>query len=115
MSLDSRGRSFQAYAALGPKSDSRIRPGMNGTLDIITERIPTATIIPSEALFTRNGKPTVHVMTADGFRPTEVEVLARNPDEIAVKGVPAEARVALADPFEAGVHQRSGNTSRDAR
>jgi hypothetical protein len=115
MSLDSRGRSFHAYAALGAKGDARIRPGMNGTLDIITERIPNATIIPSEALFTRNGKPTVHVMAADGFRPTQVEVLARNPDEIAVKGVPAEARVALADPFEAGASEEGGNTSRRAR
>ena len=102
MSFDSRGRSFHAYAALGTKGDSRIRPGMNGTLDIVTDRIPKATIIPSEALFTRNGKPTVHVMVRDGFQPTEVEVLARNPDEIAVKGLAADARVALVDPFEAG-------------
>jgi hypothetical protein len=28
-----------------------------------------------------------------------VKVLARNPDEIAVEGVPRDARVALVDPF----------------
>jgi HlyD family secretion protein len=110
MSLDSRGRSFHAYAALGTKGDARIRPGMNGTLDIVTERIPKATIIPSEALFTRNGKPTVHAMADDGFQPTEVEVLARNPDEIAVKGLPAEARVSLVDPFAAGSDEAAGKT-----
>jgi HlyD family secretion protein len=115
MSFDSRGRSFHAYAALGTKGDSRIRPGMNGTLDIVTDRIPKATIIPSEALFTRNGKPTVHVMVRDRFQPTEVEVLARNPDEIAVKGPAAEARVALVDPFEAGTTDASADERRGGK
>lgn len=114
MSFDSRGRSFHAYAALGSRGDARIRPGMNGTLDIVTERIPQATIIPSEALFTRSGKPTVHVMTDDGFRATEVEVLARNPDEIAVKGLGGDARVALVDPLAAG-NDESAGTTRGAR
>ena len=110
MSLDSRGRSFHAYAALGTKGDPRIRPGMNGTLDIVTDRIPKATIIPSEALFTKNGKPTVHVMAGDGFQATEVEVLARNPDEIAVKGLATDARVALVDPSVVGGDEPAGTT-----
>jgi HlyD family secretion protein len=110
MSLDSRGRSFHAYAALGTEGDPRIRPGMNGTLDIVTDRIPKATIIPSEALFTKNGKPTVHVMAGDGFQATEVEVLARNPDEIAVKGLATDARVALVDPSAVGGDEPAGTT-----
>ena len=110
MSLDSRGRSFHAYAALGTKGDARIRPGMNGTLDIVTDRIPNATIIPSEALFTQNGKPTVHVMAGDGFQPAEVEVLARNPDEIAVRGLATDARVALVDPSTVGNDEPTGTT-----
>jgi HlyD family secretion protein len=99
MSLDARGRSFHVYAALGTRADQRIRPGMNGTLDVVASRIPAATIIPSKALFTRHGKPTVYVSEADGFHPVAVEVLARNPDEIAIAGVAAAARVALVDPF----------------
>jgi hypothetical protein len=102
MSLDSRGRGFHVYAALGTRSDPRVRPGMNGTLDVVTSRIPAARIIPTKALFTRQGKPTVYMRAADDFRPVEVEVLARNSDEVAIKGVDADARVALVDPFAEG-------------
>ena len=105
MSLDARGRSFHVYAALGTRADSRIRPGMNGTLDVVANRIPGATIIPAKALFTRLGKPTVYVSQPSGFRPVGVEILARNADEIAVKGVGADARVALVDPFADDVNE----------
>jgi hypothetical protein len=104
MSVDARGRSFHVYAALGASTDSRLRPGMNGTLDVVIDRIPAATIVPAKALFTRNGKPTVYAVAADGFRPVGVEVLARNTDEVAVKGVDRDARVAMVDPFVAGVN-----------
>jgi multidrug efflux pump subunit AcrA (membrane-fusion protein) len=102
VSIDSRGRSFHVYAALGPGSDPRVRPGMNGTLDVVTARIPAAMIIPTRALFTRQGKPTVYMSSPDGFQPVDVQVLARNSDEVAVKGVTADARVALVDPFADG-------------
>ncbi len=102
MSLDSRGRSFHAYAALGDAIDQRVRPGMNGSMDIVIERIPDAIIVPARALFTRGGKPTVYLVDPGGFRPTEVEILARNPDAIAVRGVAAGARVTLVDPFAGG-------------
>jgi hypothetical protein len=75
---------------------------MNGTLDIVTRRIAGATIIPAKALFTRNGKPTVHLVEDDGYRTVEVEILARNSDEIAVKGVESDARVTLVDPLAEG-------------
>ena len=99
ISLDSRGRSFHAYAALGEKIDSRIRPGMNGSMDIVIERIPDAIVVPAQAVFTRDGKPAVYVVEDDEFTPIEVEVLARNPDEFAVRGIAADARVTLVDPF----------------
>ena len=102
MSVESRGRGFHVYAALGPGADSRVRPGMNGTLDVVTRRIPDATIIPAKALFTRQGKPTVYTVSARGYDPVAVDVLARNSDEIAVKGVAADARVAMVDPLAGG-------------
>jgi multidrug efflux pump subunit AcrA (membrane-fusion protein) len=101
MSLDSRGRSFHAQAALGDTVDPRIRPGMNASMDIVIERIPDAVIVPAQALFTRGGKPTVHLVEPGGFRAVEVEILARNPDEIAVRGLAGDARVTLVDPFAA--------------
>ena len=53
-------RSFRAYAAL-LKPDPRLRPDMNGGMDIIVSRIPNAISIPSKALFTRAGKPIVYL------------------------------------------------------
>ena len=43
------------------KPDSRLRPGMNGGMDIIINRIPNAISIPAKALFTRDGKPIVYL------------------------------------------------------
>ena len=104
MSVDSRGRSFHVYAALAGRSDPRVRPGMNGTLDVVTDRIPSATIVPTKALFTRHGKPTVYVSSPDGFRSVAVQVRARNTDEVAITGIDAAARVALVDPFADGAN-----------
>jgi HlyD family secretion protein len=90
-------RAFHAYARI-LKPDPRMRPGMNGGMDIIVNRIPNATSIPAKAVFTRDGKPVVFLASKGHYTPAIVEVLARNPDEVAVKGVPAGATVALADP-----------------
>ena len=90
-------RSFRAYATL-PHPDRRLRPGMNGGMDIVINRIPNAISIPSKALFTRAGKPVVYLASRGGYKPIEVQVQARNPDEVAVTGVAAGALVALADP-----------------
>ncbi|MGO9258193.1 MAG: efflux RND transporter periplasmic adaptor subunit [Bryobacteraceae bacterium] len=90
-------RSFRAYAAI-PHPDSRLRPGMNAGMDIVINRIPGAISIPSKALFTRAGKPVVFLAESNRYRPVQVQVLARNPDEVAIAGVPAGAMIALADP-----------------
>jgi HlyD family secretion protein len=92
-------RSFRAYAKL-KQSDERLRPGMNGRMDVILDRIPKAISVPAKALFTKNGKPVVYVVEKSAYRPQEVEVLARNPDEIAIKGIAAKTLVALAEPEE---------------
>lgn len=90
-------RSFRAYAAI-PKPDIRLRPGMNGGMDIIINRLPKAISIPAKALFTRAGKPIVYVADNGRYRAVSVEVLARNPDEVAVAGIRPGAMVTLVDP-----------------
>jgi Cu(I)/Ag(I) efflux system membrane fusion protein len=90
-------RCFRAYAAV-LRPDPRLRPDMNGGMDIIVSRIPNAVTIPSKALFTRAGKPVVYVADSAGeYRPVEVELQARNPDEVAVGGIRPGAMVALTD------------------
>lgn len=93
-------RSFRAYAAVA-KADARLRPGMNGGMDIVVNRIPDAISIPAKALFTRAGKPVVFLAERGAYRLAEVQVLARNPDEVAISGIPAGALVALTDPEKA--------------
>ena len=94
-------RTFRAYAAL-PHPDPRLRPGMNGGVDIVVQRIPKAISIPAQALLTRAGKPVVYLADRGAYRPVEVQLLARNPDEVAISGVPAGSLVALADPEKRG-------------
>jgi len=89
--------SFRGFAHI-EKPDPRLRPGMNGSMDIVIKKIPDAVSVPAKALFTRNGKPVVFVGGAGGYHPVEVQILARNPDEIAIKGVNPGTMVALTDP-----------------
>jgi HlyD family secretion protein len=90
-------RSFRAYAAM-QHPDTRLRPGMNGAMDIIINRMPDAISIPSKGVFTRAGKPIVYVADHGRYSPVEIQVLSRNPDEVAVSGISAGTLVALADP-----------------
>jgi multidrug efflux pump subunit AcrA (membrane-fusion protein) len=90
-------RTFRGFAKL-EKIEPRLRPGMNGALDVIVDRIPNAISVPVKALHTVQGRPVVYVPDRRGYRTVEVEVLARNPDEAAVKGIGQGARVALAEP-----------------
>jgi multidrug efflux pump subunit AcrA (membrane-fusion protein) len=94
---DTIARNFRGYSALGTP-DARIRPGMNGGMDIVINRIPETVTVPAKALFTKAGKPVVYVSEGGQLRRVDVEVLARNPDEIAVKGIDKGAMVALVDP-----------------
>jgi HlyD family secretion protein len=94
-------RTFRAYArVLHP--DARLRPGMNGGMDIVISRIPNAISIPAKAVFTKDGKPVVYVAKNRQYTPVAVEVQARNPDEVAVTGLAPGAMVTLVD-VEKGV------------
>jgi HlyD family secretion protein len=92
-------RTFRAFAVLTDR-DKRLRPGMNGTADVVETRLRQAIKIPSAALFTENGKAVVYEKTKDGYRQRPVEVRARNTDEVAVQGIAAGTTVALANPQE---------------
>lgn len=94
-------RSFRASAhILHP--DKRLRAGMNGGMDIVVNRIPKAISIPARALFTKAGNPVVYVRQGGSYRAVEVKVEARNPDELAISGIPAGATVALKDIAKEG-------------
>lgn len=83
--------------------DTRLRPAMNAQVDIVVDHIANAISVPAGAVFTRRGRPTVYIGSAKGWEPREVEIIARNPDEVAIRGVEASAQVALAEPELAGL------------
>ena len=89
-------RNFRAFGTFEEK-DAKLRPGMNGRLDVIVSRIPNAISVPAKAVFTRNGRAIVLTPHEGGWKPVEVSVVARNPDEVAVQGIKAGTTVALAD------------------
>ena len=89
-------RTFRAYGAIR-KPDPRLRPEMNGSMDVVTRRIPDAISIPGKAVFTRDGKPVVYLSRKDGFHAVNIQILARNPDEVAVSGVPENSLISLTD------------------
>lgn len=90
-------RTFRGFAKL-EKIDPRLRPGMNGAMDVVVNRIPNAISVPVKALFTLGGRPVVYVAEKDGYRSVQVDVLARNPDEAAVQGIPGGVNLALVEP-----------------
>ncbi len=89
--------SFRGFAPI-EKPDARLRPGMNGTMDVVVEKFPGATIVPSKALFTRDGEPVVFVQDGKRQRMAKVQVVARNPDEVAVTGVDPGVMVTIVEP-----------------
>ena len=90
-------RYFRAYAALR-HPDTRLRPQMSGSLEVITRRLLNAVLIPARALFIAGGRTVVYVRTRRGYRARAVRVLGRNPRHIAVTGLEAGAAVTLARP-----------------
>lgn len=94
-------RSFRGWSTID-NPDDRLRPGMNGRLDVTVSRIADALSLPAKALFTRNGKPVVYLVDGGRVAAREVEILARNPDEVAIKGVPEKAEVLLVEPAPVG-------------
>jgi len=91
-----RTRSFRAYGRI-LKPDPRLRPAMNGSLDVVVDRIRNAISIPAKAVFTQHGKPIVFVAKNGRYHAAEIQILARNPDEVAVKGIPAGTMVTLVE------------------
>jgi HlyD family secretion protein len=94
-------RSFKAYIALDHPGQ-QLRPGMNASADIIVSRIPDAISIPAKGLFTDKGKPIVYLQTKNGYEPRIVSIAARNPDDVAVRGIDAGSLITLVEPEKKG-------------
>jgi RND family efflux transporter MFP subunit len=94
-------KTFPARATL-QNLDSRLRPGMSATAEIILERAPNVLLIPVRASFTQNGKPAVYVQKGQQFETRVITVGKRNEEDIIVTGGLKEGdRVTLENPVDA--------------
>jgi multidrug resistance efflux pump len=87
-----------------PEQDSQVqallRPGLLSDVEIVVEKIPNVLHVPAQAVFTRNGKPTVFVQQQNGkFEPREVHLQKQSESlMVLASGVEPGEVVALADP-----------------
>lgn len=81
------------------KGDPRLRPGMSATARVAVDRLPNSILIPVEAIFVKNGRSVVYVLSGAKFEERLVEIGRRGPAQaVAAKGLRAGERVALQDP-----------------
>jgi multidrug efflux pump subunit AcrA (membrane-fusion protein) len=90
-------RTFRAFAALR-NADPRMRPGMNAGADIVQQTLKGVISVPARAVFTEHSRPVVYVRRDTAYVPTPIDIQARNPDEVAIRGIAASTTVALVQP-----------------
>jgi len=93
-----------AKLPLPPDQDSQVqtllRPGLLADVEIVVEKIPNALHIPAQAVFQKNGKPTVFVLQKNGkYAPREVQLMKQSESLMVLSsGVQPGEIVALTDP-----------------
>jgi hypothetical protein len=93
-----------AKLPLPPEQDSQVRvllrPGLLADVEIQIEKIPDALHVPAQAIFQKNGKPTVFVQQKNKrFLPREVQLVKQSESMMVLaSGVQAGEIVALSDP-----------------
>jgi HlyD family secretion protein len=83
--------------------DNRLRPGMSVTERIAVQRIPNVILVPSEALFNRNGRDVVYIEQgakgSNNFIERDVVIGHRGGGQVEIRGgLQPGMRVALKDP-----------------
>lgn len=84
-------------------SDARIRSGMSATALVELDQLPDVIVVPDTAVFSRDGRMLVYVVSGRSFEPRQVTVARRSRDRIAIaSGVAAGERIAMRDPTTEG-------------
>jgi RND family efflux transporter MFP subunit len=79
--------------------DPRIRPGMTAVARIATERIPNMVLVPSEAVFQKDGSPMVYELDGSKFVERKVQITRRGKEQAAVaSGIEPGAKIATRRP-----------------
>lgn len=81
-----------------PALADRIEAGRSARIRIEGTPVRNALSLPRQAVFDRDGTPTVFLQQPNGFVPTRVKVVARTQSRVILDGVAEGAVVALRDP-----------------
>lgn len=91
-------RTFTATIVID-KKEPRLRPGMGNTVELILDRAEKCTVVPLEAVFTKDKQTMVYCQQPGGYCEVPVEVSQRSDLLAAVKGkLQAGAKVACERP-----------------
>jgi HlyD family secretion protein len=91
-------RNFDVIVTL-TESDPRLRSGMSATARLELDRIERTLLVPSNAVFERNGANIVYVVAGGSLEPRPVTIERRGRDRVALAaGVEAGTRIALQPP-----------------
>jgi len=91
-------RNFDVTVTL-TESDPRIRSGMSATALIELDQLADVIVVPDTAVFSRDGRTIVYVVTGRSIEPRPVMVAKRSRDRVAIAGgVEPGERIALRDP-----------------
>ena len=94
------------------KSDPRLRPGLSGEVEIITEKAKDVVFLPAQAVIEKDGQKWAFVAQSPGkFRRRQLATGRRSESQVEItKGLSGGERVALADPEErAGGAKKKSN------
>jgi HlyD family secretion protein len=96
---DRRGTKFFGVTVQVNESDGRLRPGMTAHVEIEAEERPRALSVPLDAVFQREDRSLVYVMSHRRAVPREVVLGPSNQDFVVIeRGLRAGERVSLRDP-----------------
>lgn len=91
-------RDFEMGVALS-QADSRLTPGMGAVVRIAVDRVPDGIVVPSAAVFRKEGRNVVYLRRGSRFEETPVDVARRSGDEVLIeKGLAVGQQIALKDP-----------------
>jgi RND family efflux transporter MFP subunit len=81
--------------------DERLRPGMSAVARINVGQISDVLIVPTKAVYSDGGRPSVYRYSGRAFTAVPVEIIRRGRDQTAIKGALAPGdRIALVSPIE---------------
>ena len=91
-------RNFDVVITLSD-TDTRLRPGMNGSARLAVDQLRDVLIVPAPAVFQSGGASVVYLAArGGGFERRPVTIVRRNRDQAVVTGVAEGQRIALKEP-----------------